>query len=360
LPFFLEQVNGTVDAASRAKECRYSFDASKAIQRIRFPKFVAHVRALLGEKSEKVFEAVVDHGRVTFSQLRASCPQLSDDSLKETADQLLREKYIIRVIASPNRPSSAETPIQPTPSKLSSGSKKRKADDTDLHGQKGASSKLRRGDGDSSRAGLANEEPVSEESVAYESVTIPGSVWCVNAIAFEWDFRALAIAQLMADRYGQATASLMKVLLKAVRNRALQPTSSHGNRAYAASVDTLISLHKLSAQEGQEMHVAMTWEALSEALSALSQDSFHSVQKIHDGGPDGVLYRPQVAELITHLQRQLVEHMIEKRFTFKGRRLFRLLMDRSRPSAAGAAPPRACCAARPLWVAIGMAPRSLC
>ncbi len=268
----------------------------------------------------------MDHGRVTFSQLRASCSQLSDDSLKETADQLLREKYIIRVIASPNR-SSAEPPIQPTPSKPST--KKRKADDTDSHGQKGGSSKVRRGEGDSSRASLLNEEADSEESVAYESVTIPGSVWCVNAVAFEWDFRALAIAQLMADRYGQATASLMKVLLKAVRNRALQPSSSHGSRGYAASVDTLISLHKLSAQEGQETHVAMTWEALSEALSALSQDSFHSVQKMHDGGPEGVLYRPQVAELVTHLQRQLVEHMIEKRFTFKGRRLFRLLMDRS-------------------------------
>ena len=314
-----------MDAASRAKECRYSFEPTRAIQRIRYPKFVAHVRAAHGEKAEKIFEAFVEHGRVTWPQLKELCANLSDEVLRETADQLLREKYIIRVLNAPARTVSDSLGSATKPKAPVGSSRKRKADDSEL--TKGSSSKQRRGDGESGHARLLNEDLATEDSVAHESVSTPGSVWCLNAAAFEWDFCSLAMSQLMSDRYGQATASLMKLLLKTVRHRALQPNNV-GSKAYAASVDALIAQQKLCGQDGLDSHVHLTWEGLSENLSALSQDSFHSVQKVHDGGPEGVLYRPQVAELMTHLRRQVVESIIEKRFKSRGRRLFRLLMDR--------------------------------
>jgi hypothetical protein len=296
---------------------------------------------LFGEKAEKVFEAMVEHGRVTWTQLRTACSQFSDDSLKETADALLREKYIVRVLSTPNRTSmpSISLPAQlGSTSKVgntSAVSKKRKAaDETDSSGQRGGMSKLRRGEGDLSKGGETDSASLDDSTgvdvVACESVTTPGSVWCVNSAAFEWDFRSLAMAQLMADRYGPATSSLMKLLLKTVRNRALQPNSNYLNRGYAASVDSILAQHKLAVQEGQEIHSPNSWEGISEALNTLSQDSFHAIQKVHDAGPDGLLYRPQIAELISHLRRQIVEQHVEKRFHSKGRRLFRLLMDRSK------------------------------
>jgi hypothetical protein len=317
-------VYGNVDSASKSKECRYSFDPNKAVQRIRYAKFVAHVRATFGEKAEKVFEAVVEHGRVTWTQLKESCAQMSDELLRETGDQLLREKYITRVLSAPTRAiNDALGPASKAKSSSSNNSRKRKIDDPES--SKGNPIKMRRGDGESVRSLI--DDVVSEETAVYESVSTPGSVWCVNPAAFDWDFRSIAICQLVSDRYGQATASLMKLLLKTVRNRALQP-SSVGNKTYAATVDALIAQQKICGQEGQDPQVPMTWEGLSESLNALSQDSFHSVQKINDGGPEGVLYRPQVAELMTHLRRQVVESIIEKRFKPRGRRLFRLLMDR--------------------------------
>eukprot|EP00961_Rhodomonas_salina_P162585 2189760-Rhodomonas_salina.3 len=49
-----------------------------------------------------------------------------------------------------------------------------------------------------------------------------GAIWRFNPQAFMWDFRCLAIEQLMADRYGPSTASLINLLLKTVRLKSLQ------------------------------------------------------------------------------------------------------------------------------------------
>ena len=318
------QITGEIDGKS--KEWRYAFDALKAIQRLRFPKFLAHARATLGEKAEKVLEAVLDHGRITWAQLRQACPQLSDDALKEAGDQLLREKYVSRVLATPSR-ASAPPIVLPSPvSKAGTGKKRKAADDSDQ-----PASKMRRGEtGESVLAGggaaAFEEEEQTDSLVEAESVRTPGSVWCVKAAAFEWDFTALAIEKLMEDRYGVATAALMKLLLRSVRGRALQPRNK-GSSFFAISIDALLAQQKASREEIQPSTL-VSWEGLSDQLTALSQDSFNAVQKVHDLGGAGQLYRPQTAKLISCLQEQIVEQLIEKRYQSKGRRLFRLLLDR--------------------------------
>mmetsp|Transcript_48439 Transcript_48439/g.110342 ORF Transcript_48439/g.110342 Transcript_48439/m.110342 type:complete len:521 (+) Transcript_48439:42-1604(+) len=307
-------VTASIDQYSKGRECRYAFEVEEALLRLRYPKFCAHIHSLHGEDAEKIMQAILDSGRTTWAQIRSFCvdagAHADDDTLLEIADRLVADKYVTRVIAGMEKTHVPEKRAAPQ-QKTTTG--KRKAAGGDSREERAF--KVRRTD----VAGVADEEESLEESLKNE-----GSMWRVNPAAFMWDFRALAIQQLMTDRYGPSTASLMSLLLRTVRSKALLVNNVTSGNIPVASVEAMLREHKLS---NEEEHVKRTWNETSEALIALCQDSFRVVAKMGSGA-DGTHFKPDIHLATQSIRQQIIEEVMEKKFLATGRRIFRLLLER--------------------------------
>jgi hypothetical protein len=136
------------------------------------------------------------------------CPHIAEEKLVKGGDSLVHGKYLMRVLPTQDK-ADVVTAAQPAKKVPNTKAGKRKAAAQE---EESRASKLRKLD-------TGAEE---EETSVYESITNEGAIWRVNPQAFTWDFRCLAIEQLLADRYGPETSSLIKLLLKTVRLKALQ------------------------------------------------------------------------------------------------------------------------------------------
>eukprot|EP00960_Hanusia_phi_P063633 765523-Hanusia_phi.AAC.5 len=261
-------------------------------------------------------EAILEHGRANMAQIVEHCKygdeDISQDKLIKAGNFLIQEKYIVRAQANMEKSDSPAILFSPTQKKTG----KRKAASA---GEERESKLVKL---DSGAAGI----PVKDEGALKESISNEGSTWRVNTSGFLWDFRTAAIAQLIEDRFGPQTASLMKLLLRTIRSRALQPANLANGLIPAASVDAM-----LAASEGknEDLNVVRTWEVLSEQLSALCQDpAFKCVTKLMGGGSEGSTFKPDMSLLMMELRQLILESIVEKKFTARGRRIFRLLLER--------------------------------
>ena len=266
--------------------------------------------------ASQVMEAILEHGRASMAQIIEHCKygddEISEEKLVKAGNLLIQEKYIVRAQSNMEKADTPAVLFSPTQKKTG----KRKA------GSAGEERESKLVKLDNGAAGI----PLKEDGALKESIDYEGSTWRVNTPAFLWDFRTAAIAQLMEDRFGPQTASLMRLLLRTIRNRALQPANLANGFIPAASVDAMLDT---SEGRNEDLNVVRTWEVLSEQLSALCQDpAFKSVTKLMGGGSEGSTFKPDISLLMMELRQQIRESIVEKKFTARGRRIFRLLLER--------------------------------
>jgi hypothetical protein len=82
-------VTATVDTSKQGRQGQvlYSFSQEAAVLRLRFPKFVAHISKVLGEKDgvlgERVLEAVLENGRASWNMIWAQIKDSCDEGVSE-------------------------------------------------------------------------------------------------------------------------------------------------------------------------------------------------------------------------------------------------------------------------------------
>jgi DNA-directed RNA polymerase III subunit RPC3 len=318
-------VTATIDSSKQRSggQVLYSFSLEAAAMRIRFPKFVAHIGKLLGEKDgalgERILETVLENGRASWNTIWAQVKEMYEDEagiteerLQAVGDKLVKEKYLLRVIPASERVEPV-VPEYSAPKKATAASKRKAAQEAEER-----EAKARKLDMNSVIA-------VKEERAdgLAEGIANQGALWHVNCPAFTWDLRAIAIERIMTDRFGASTASLMKLLLRTIRAKALQPNHVASCTVPAASIDAILAMHRA---QPQDIGIHVTWETLSDQLDGLCQDGFKSVTKLLCGGADSTSFKPDIHLLTGHLRQNIMERVIEKKFTPKGRRIFRLLL----------------------------------
>jgi DNA-directed RNA polymerase III subunit RPC3 len=319
-------VTATVDTSKQrgAGQVLYSFNLEAAVLRLRYPKFVAHISKVLGEKDgvlgERILESVLDNGRASWEMIWGQIKDLSDegvtaDRAQKVGDLLVKSKYLVRVIPVSERVEPA-APEYTMPKKATAVGKRKAAGQLEEERE----SKVRKG------IDMSIITSVKEESEGMtESIANAGAMWHVNPPAFLWDLRAIAIERVMTDRLGAATASLMKLLLRTVRAKSLQPNHIASCTVPAASVDAILATYRQSPSP-EDIGIQVTWETLSDKLDSLCQDSFKCVTKLLAGGVDGATFKPDLHLLTGYLRQHIMERVMEKKFTPKGRRIFRLLL----------------------------------
>ena len=203
-----------------AGQVLYSFSQEAAVLRLRFPKFMAHINKVQGgEKdgvlAERILEAVLENGRASWNmiweQIKDVCEEgVTEERAQKVGDTLIKSKYIVRVIPVSERVEPALSEYSAP--KRSTAAGKRKAQQ-EAEERESKARKI-----DLGCVMVGNDE----KDGMVESIANHGALWHVNPPAFMWDLRAIAIERVMTDRFGAATASLMKLLLRTVRSKALQ------------------------------------------------------------------------------------------------------------------------------------------
>jgi DNA-binding Lrp family transcriptional regulator len=198
-------VTATIDQSKQrsAGQVLYSFSQEAAALRLRFPKFVAHISKVLGEKDgmlgERILEAVLDNGRASWnkiwSQIKEACEEkgISEDAARVVGERLVTEKYIVRVTPVSER----VEPIGPAytaPKKVTAAGKRKAAQEAEER-----EAKARKTD-------MSAFFAVKEESANLnEGIASQGALWNVNPPAFTWDLRGIAIERVMTDRFDAPT-----------------------------------------------------------------------------------------------------------------------------------------------------------
>jgi hypothetical protein len=204
-------VTAAIDATKprTAGQVLYSFNLDAAVLRLRYPKFVAHIGKILGEKDgkdgERILEAVLENGRASWDtiwgQIKDLCDEgVTEDRVQRVGDMLVKNKYIVRVIPVSER---VEPAVQEyvMPKKATAAGKRKAAQEAEER-----DSKARKID----MSSFVSVKDDKEKEGMTESIANAGALWHVNAPAFLWDLRAIAIERIMIDRFGAASASLMK------------------------------------------------------------------------------------------------------------------------------------------------------
>ncbi len=316
-------VTATIDQTKQRGQVLYSFSQEAAAMRLRYPKFRAHISTVLGEKDgmlgDRILGVVLDEGRASWStiwkHIKEACEAAgtTEDAARAVGEKLVADKYIVRVTPVSERHEPV-APAYSAPKKVTAAGKRKAAQEAEER-----EAKARKTD-------MSAFIAVKEESTnVNEGIANQGALWNVNPPAFTWDLRAIAIERVMTDRFDAPTASLMKLLLRTVRSKALQPSHIASCTLSAASIDAILAVHR---QRPEDVGIQVTWETLSDQLDSLCQDSFKSVTKLLAGGADGATYMPDVPLLTSYLCRHIVERIVEKKFMKSGRRIFRLLIEK--------------------------------
>jgi len=309
-------VSAVVEGAGKGKECRYSFDTSEAVLRLRYPKFSAYVRAIYGADAEKVVEAVLDHGRATWDQIKTACsPGLTEEKMREAGDLLVDKMYLVRVVT-PNpeddQSSQAYSATKAGSSKFAGSGSKRGAPSTP--GDKKVS-KARKKEGGSVYAGLS----IDEICVPEGGISANGVLWRLGAEAFAWDLRGEAMKQLVSDRAGPESGALTHLLLKAVRSTALV------NKMHSVTVEQVLEHEKGSgSQQLAGSNLELSWESVSERLMALSHDGL--VKRVSDQPGGSTTFQPEITKLRKSMRQDIIERVVEAKMGLQARRIMGLLL----------------------------------
>jgi len=283
-------VSAVVDASGKSKECRYTFDTGEAVLRLRFPKFSACIRNVRDAVAESVMEAVLDHGRATWDQIKAACRDLPEDKVKEAANFLVNGRYLTRIVGAAPGEDLPDHYVEYASS--SRGGGKRRAQSPPAQ----RPAKVRRMD-----------------DVPEDGIAAIGLLWRVNPEAFDWDLRGHAICNMAKDQAGVEAGSMMQALLAAVRPSAL----SH--RLQSISVDDLLEQAK---DDPESANVKLSWETVSERLMALSQDGL--VKRVNETGIS--CYQPNIKKLRRSVRQDIIERVVEAKMGWQARRVMGLLL----------------------------------
>jgi hypothetical protein len=316
--YLIQQVSAAVEYSGKSKECRYKFDVDEAVLRLRFPKFSTHIRVTHGPVAECVMDAILDHGRATWEQIKAACSDINEDKLKEAGDLLLEHKYLTKVVSSllEDEPASSSShhhsaPTRPSPHPSKPGGKRGAPSSP---GQQ-RPSKVRRLEDDDMSWNLYSQG--DDYADAMDGISATAALWRVNSEAFTWDFRSVAVGHLAQDISGSECGSLMPTLLRAVRSSAL------AHRVQSVSVDAVLELAS-EEKDPKQANVHLSWESVSEKLMTLAQDGL--VKRVNDFAAGTTVFEPELRKLHRAVRQDIVERVVEAKMGWQARRVLKLLL----------------------------------
>lgn len=281
----------------------YKIEIDDILHRLRYPRFLLHVRECLGKTHELLLEGLLEHGRLRSHQLfaRASAsPGYDRDSnqgksLEDIFGELVEGRFVERV-------------------PIGYGSKQRSVSDGKAE-QVGSQATEREKSNDvQSRSTIhGDRHKLSAEVVGLGEED--DALWRVNANEFNRRFRHIACAALVREKVDQSAGHLLLTMLELSRGHEVQVDEERSTSVTEADI-----MQKLSGSGA-----ATQMKNMKSALEKLSADTSELISCIGNTH-EGANYCVNMRRIIDLIRIKEIEAVVRERFGGPACRIFRLLL----------------------------------
>ena len=281
----------------------YKIEIDDILHRLRYPRFLLHVRECLGKTHEILLEGLLEHGRLRSHQLfaRASAsPGYDRDSnqgksLEDIFGELVEGRFVERV-------------------PIGYGSKQRSVSDGKAE-QVGSQATEREKSNDvQSRSTIHDDRhKLSAEVVGLGEED--DALWRVNANEFNRRFRHIACAALVREKVDQSAGHLLLTMLELSRGHEVQVDEERSTSVTEADI-----MQKLSGSGA-----ATQMKNMKSALEKLSADTSELISCIGNTH-GGANYCVNMRRIIDLIRIKEIEAVVRERFGGPACRIFRLLL----------------------------------
>lgn len=281
----------------------YKIEIDDILHRLRYPRFLLHVRECLGKTHELLLEGLLEHGRLRSHQLfaRASAsPGYDRDSnqgksLEDIFGELVEGRFVERV-------------------PIGYGSKQRSVSDGKAE-QVGSQATEREKSNDvQSRSTIHDDRhKLSAEVVGLGEED--DALWRVNANEFNRRFRHIACAALVREKVDQSAGHLLLTMLELSRGHEVQVDEERSTSVTEADI-----MQKLSGSGA-----ATQMKNMKSALEKLSADTSELISCIGNTH-GGANYCVNMRRIIDLIRIKEIEAVVRERFGGPACRIFRLLL----------------------------------
>lgn len=281
----------------------YKIEIDDILHRLRYPRFLLHVRECLGKTHEMLLEGLLEHGRLRSHQLfaRASAsPGYDRDSnqgksLEDIFGELVEGRFVERV-------------------PIGYGSKQRSVSDGKAE-QVGSQATEREKSNDvQSRSTIHDDRhKLSAEVVGLGEED--DALWRVNANEFNRRFRHIACAALVREKVDQSAGHLLLTMLELSRGHEVQVDEERSTSVTEADI-----MQKLSGSGA-----ATQMKNMKSALEKLSADTSELISCIGNTH-GGANYCVNMRRIIDLIRIKEIEAVVRERFGGPACRIFRLLL----------------------------------
>ena len=281
----------------------YKIEIDDILHRLRYPRFLLHVRECLGKTHEMLLEGLLEHGRLRSHQLfaRASAsPGYDRDSnqgksLEDIFGELVEGRFVERV-------------------PIGYGSKQRSVSDGKAE-QVGSQATEREKSNDvQSRSTIHDDRhKLSAEVVGLGEED--DALWRVNANEFNRRFRHIACAALVREKVDQSAGHLLLTMLELSRGHEVQVDEERSTSVTEADI-----MQKLSGSGA-----ATQMKNMKSALEKLSADTSELISCIGNTH-EGANYCVNMRRIIDLIRIKEIEAVVRERFGGPACRIFRLLL----------------------------------
>ena len=278
----------------------YKIEIDDILHRLRYPRFLLHVRECLGKTHELLLEGLLEHGRLRSHQLfaRASAsPGYDRDSnqgksLEDIFGELVEGRFVERV-------------------PIGYGSKQRSVSDGKAE-QVGSQATEREKSNDvQSRSTIHDDRhKLSAEVVGLGEED--DALWRVNANEFNRRFRHIACAALVREKVDQSAGHLLLTMLELSRGHEVQVDEERSTSVTEADI-----MQKLSGSGA-----ATQMKNMKSALEKLSADTSELISCIGNTH-EGANYCVNMRRIIDLIRIKEIEAVVRERFGGPACRIFR-------------------------------------
>lgn len=317
------------------------------LQRLRFPKFMMHIRETLGQETEALLQGLLEHGRLSVEQLlqRAMAHASNSEAelgraVKRALSSLVRGQYVERcpvpepivgarlisdVIKKGLRGGSrnkgsleAEGYFNSEVDRILLAAQSPEADRFRLPPSVIAVDDMDPSDGieePSSNGQVGGKRKRNDSPLVDSSVEVKDVLWRVNHEEFLRHFRHEACVTQITERFDGPSGIVVGAILKHTR---LQESSVRQPSSASMSLEA-ISQAVRSNPEGYSIGM----DRVRLALNQLSSDSTAPVQRSTDGGSQFFVNMKKIIEVVKGRE---IEAVMSQRYGAAGCRIFRLLL----------------------------------
>jgi len=296
----------------------YHIDVDTILHRLRYPRFLLHVRECMGETHENLLEGLLEHGRLSArriveppeSRSRISAGSAASDDFRarraSAFEDLVEERFVERVPLGFGE-GSMDVRWDSNAHRF-----ERSEDGSGSEGTVSRRARARSRPRDSGKFRYVPERPASGDAEGFDA---EDDLWRINADEFNRRFMHVACAALVREKVDESAGVLLLAMLGVSRSR-----DAERNEERSTPVSEADILRKVL-----EENPGFGAELAKRTLEKMANDTSELISRVLETNGDSS-YCVNTRRVVDLIRVKEIEAVVRERFGGPARRVFRLLI----------------------------------